>query len=53
MHPQYDSDDQAQIALRDGIRSLYQFWKLSRPDMPIDQEKTLFLSTAQQIIDQL
>ena len=53
MHPQYDSDDQAQVALRDGIRSLYQFWKLSRPDVPIDQEKTLFLSTLNQIIDQL
>ena len=50
---QYDSDDRAQIALRDGIRSLYQFWKLSRPDMPLDQEKTLFLSTLHQIIDQL
>jgi hypothetical protein len=53
MHPQYDSDDRAQIALRDGIRSLYQFWKLSKPDTPIDQEKTLFLSTLHQIIDQL
>jgi len=53
MHPQYDSVDRAQIALRDGIRSLYQFWKLSRPNMPIDQEKTLFLSTLHQIIDQL
>ena len=52
-HPQYDSDDRAQIALRDGIRSLYQFWKLSRPDIPLDQEKTLFLSTLHQIIDQL
>ena len=53
MHPQYDSDDRAQIALRDGIGSLYQFWKLSRPDIPLDQEKTLFLSTLHQIIDQL
>ena len=53
IHPQYDSDDQAQIALRDGIRSMYQFWKLSRPDIPLDQEKTLFLSTLHQIIDQL
>jgi hypothetical protein len=53
MHPQYDSDDRAHYALRDGIRSLYQFWKLSRPDMPVDQEKTLFLSTVHQIIDQL
>ena len=53
MHPQYDTDDRAQIALRDGIRSLYQFWKLNRPDMPLDQEKTLFLSTLHQIIDQL
>ena len=51
--PQCDSDDPAQIALRDGIRSLYQFWKLSRPDMPLDQGKTLFLSNIQQIIDQL
>ena len=53
MHPQYNSDDRAQIALRDGFRSMYQFWKLSRPDIPLDQEKTLFLSTVQQIIDQL
>jgi hypothetical protein len=53
MHPHYDSDDRAQIALRDGIRSLYQFWKLSRPEMPLDQEKALFLSTLHQIIDQL
>ena len=53
MHPQYDSEDRVHIALRDGIRSLYQFWKLSRPDIPLDQEKTLFLSTLHQIIDQL
>jgi hypothetical protein len=53
MHPQHDSDDRAQVALRDGIGSLYQFWKLSRPDIPLDQEKTLFLSTLHQIIDQL
>ena len=53
MHSQYDSDDRVQIALHDGIRSLYQFWKLSKPDMPIDQEKTLFLSALHQIIDQL
>ena len=53
MHPQYDSDDRVQLALHDGIRSLYQFWKLSRPDIPLDQEKTLFLSTLHQIIDQL
>ena len=50
---QYNSDDRAQNALRDGIRSLYQFWKLSKPDMPLDQEKTLFLSTVHQIIDQV
>ena len=53
MQPQYNLDDRAQIALRDGIRSMYQFWKLSRPDIPLDQEKTLFLSTLQQIVEQL
>ena len=53
IHPQYDLDDPAQIALRDSIRSLYQFWKLCKPDMPIDKEKTLFLSTVHEIIDQL
>jgi hypothetical protein len=53
IHPQYDSDDPAQDTLRDSIRSLYQFWKLSRPDRPSDQDKTLFLSTVYQVIDQL
>lgn len=53
MHPQCDSNDQAQNALRDSIRSLYQFWKLSRPDMRSDQGRTLFLSTVYQVIDQL
>ncbi|KAF8807434.1 hypothetical protein BYT27DRAFT_7223258 [Phlegmacium glaucopus] len=53
MHPQSDSDDRAQSALRDSIRSLYHFWKLSRPGRPSDQDKTLFLSTVYQVIDQL
>lgn len=53
IHPQYDSDDRAQDTLRDSIRSLYQFWKLSRSDRPSDQDKTLFLSTVYQVIDQL
>ena len=52
-HPQCDSDDRAQNALRDSIRSLYQFWKLSRPDRHLDQDKALFLSTVHRVIDQL
>ena len=53
IHPQRDSDDRAQDALRDSVRSLYQFWKLSSPDRLSDEAKKLFLSTVYQVVDQL
>jgi len=48
----FETDDRAQEALRNSIRSLYQFWKLSRSDRPSDEDKTLFLSTVNQVIDE-
>ena len=52
IHSQCELDD-PQDTLGDSIRSLYQFWKLSKPDRPSDQAKTLFLSTVHQVIEQL
>ncbi|KDR85019.1 hypothetical protein GALMADRAFT_233586 [Galerina marginata CBS 339.88] len=47
------SNHATQDALRDNIKSLFQLWKLARPDKSINEDKEFFLNTVRQALEQL